>query len=1024
MKLFLKIAGGIAALFLLVLFGLNLYLTDERLREMILPPVNEALERDVQLNRISFTFFRTFPRFGLLLEGFELPGDSQEEPVLQFERLTISVKLFPLMRNRFDISRLDIDRPRIHYRVYADSTSNIDFLLSDDEPEADAEMPFEIRVPSLRILDGSVFYRDDTTEMTAALEGLDARFGFRFADLIETDLDAQLTSLTIQSGGDDLVRRLPIRLQQTSSLNMEQEHFSIQESRLSIRGFTLNLEGSFEGWSREAPELDLQFRSSSEDFGELLGLVPEQYEEMLQGIHSGGSLQLRGSVQGELREGEIPAFEVIARIEDGWLQNPDLDEPIEQIFLSLEANNERFVLEEFRATAAGNRLEASGRLDRPFDEDAPFTFQLKGDLDLGTVSRFYPIGEFGIEELAGILATRAEGEGQLDQIEEVRFSGSFHLRNGRLKYADVDQAIDQIEAEIDATQDLVEIRTASLQAASNHFSVNGSIQNPMAEQPSFDLDAELSFDLGTIQNFYPIDEDTLMLRGQLNATATLRGQADQIERALQQSRIELRNGTISHTFTKYPIEDITFTGGADSRRITIEDARFRTGENQFSLSGSVTDFLEDDPSFDLQINGAGVLGDLAAYYSLEPWIHELTGTARMDLRARGPAGDPTAIILNGAMELRNVTAQGDSLFLPVTDLRGDLRISPDRMNLQEFSMRYGRSDFALQGELLNYLGFLKEHTSEQTMPSMSGTYQSRLLDMDEMIDWDSEVEEEPILIELPQMTGRVEARIDSLIIFESVITNIRGQGSLGPDRMVIDSATAEMFDGTATGRMVWNVPRPDRTNIRFVGGLNEVQVQAFFREFPIFGQNSRFEQYLSGTFSADVDYLTELDEYIDPDITTTEASGTFGMSRARLRGHPAQEQLARWLGADELRSMALDEWNARFRIQDSVLELQDFRLTSEGIGIELDGTQNLVTDEIDFTAQFSLPSRFRSGLSSVLSSQVVDALSREDGIIVVPVRITGTMENPRFTPRQTVIEDLLRDTIRDTGRDLLRGLFN
>jgi len=50
----------------------------------------------------------------------------------------------------------------------------------------------------------------------------------------------------------------------------------------------------------------------------------------------------------------------------------------------------------------------------------------------------------------------------------------------------------------------------------------------------------------------------------------------------------------------------------------------------------------------------------------------------------------------------------------------------------------------------------------------------------------------------------------------------------------------------------------------------------------------------------------------------------------------------------------------------------------------------------------------------------VDAMTSEDGIIVVPVRITGTMGSPQISPRQSVIEDLLRDT----GRDVLRRLFD
>src|SRR5690625_588995 len=77
MKLILKIAAGLLVLFLLLLAGLNLYLTDERLRDLVLPQLRETLDREVEIDRLSLTFFRTFPRFGLQMEGFRLADEDQ-----------------------------------------------------------------------------------------------------------------------------------------------------------------------------------------------------------------------------------------------------------------------------------------------------------------------------------------------------------------------------------------------------------------------------------------------------------------------------------------------------------------------------------------------------------------------------------------------------------------------------------------------------------------------------------------------------------------------------------------------------------------------------------------------------------------------------------------------------------------------------------------------------------------------------------------------------------------------------------
>ena len=99
----------------------------------------------------------------------------------------------------------------------------------------------------------------------------------------------------------------------------------------SIRGLGLNLAGSVSDWSSEAPVVDLQFNSSSENFGELLRLAPPEYDEQLAGLETRGALQLDGSVSGSITEESIPNFDLVLNVSDGYLKNPDLPDAIEEL---------------------------------------------------------------------------------------------------------------------------------------------------------------------------------------------------------------------------------------------------------------------------------------------------------------------------------------------------------------------------------------------------------------------------------------------------------------------------------------------------------------------------------------------------------------------------------------------------------------------------------------------------------------------------------------------------------------------
>jgi uncharacterized protein involved in outer membrane biogenesis len=1028
MKLFLKILAGILIFFVVLLIGLNLYFTNERLRGLILPEVRSAVGTEVQVDQMSLTFFKTFPQFGVELQNFTLP-DPNGETVASLEELLVGVELFPLLSNEISISHLQLNRPVLNYRVYPDSTTNIDFLLeTPEEPEQTESEGYAIAIPEFTIQGAIINYRDEPGDVTLNMEDLNADISLQFADLIESTVDATLGSLTASAGGTSYVENLSLSLNQTSTIDLENEVLTLSEGIFSIRGLALNLAGSVSNWSSESPSLDIQFSSNSENFGELLRLAPPEYDEQLAGLETRGSLQLEGSVSGALTEGEIPAFDLVMNVSDGYLQNPDLPDAIEDINLSLELNNELATLSEFSARAAQNTITASGTVERPLDEDAVFSLAFDGDIDLATVSRFYPIEEFGVQSLEGVLVTDMTANGQIDRPEEATFSGSFNLSDGSLQYVDVPRPIEQINARIQASQDRIQIDESGFSAASNRFNMSGSVTNPLDEASrNVDLSATLNFDLATIKQFYPIDEDTLELRGQFDANVVLRGQADpdQIERLLQRSTFELRNGYIDHRLVGKPLEDITLTAEATGTRLSISEARFVTGENSLAMNGSVSDYLSDDPVFDLTFDGNAVFADISSYYSLEPYIQELSGTANMNLNARGPAGDPSQIALNGSLQVSNVYASGDSLGLPVTGLNGSLSVTPSAMTLEQFVMNYGSSDISLNGRVQNYLGFLEENPASTTgLPSISGTYQSNLLDMDEMIDWDEETDpNEPFPIELPAMNSNVSAEINRLVIFGIPITNITGTGRTTPEQIIMDEATATLFDGTATGRMVWNVPDPLRTNMSFSGNLDSLTAESFFRDTGFLGEDSRFHEHVTGAFSTEINYATEFDQTLTPDVTTTDASGSFGMTRARLRGHPIQERVADFLKINELRSLALDEWTATYTIADTVLTFENFRLTSDNIGLELNGTQQMVSDEINYTATVLLPERFKSGIASVISSRAADALQREDGTMAVPILITGTSANPRVGPDSDLIQEIIRDAVREGAGDALKKLF-
>jgi uncharacterized protein involved in outer membrane biogenesis len=321
MKIVIRTLIVIVTLVVLAIAGLFIYLSDERLKELVVPQANEALGREIQLNRISFTLFRTFPNFGLAMSGLAVPDD-EGNTVASLDELLVSLRLMPLLRGNVEVTRLDIIRAELAYVVFPDGTTNLDFLFADEDLIEEPESTSTIDLNRIRVVDSNIRYLDYESDIQAEFHNLDMSMSIRLANTIQTDVDATIGALYVTQKGTKLLNGLGFRLIQTSDLDMENENLSISEGVLNIRGLELDLTGVISGWSNEFVHVDLALASKSDNFGSLLELIPEEYKTELEGVDTRGQLQLEAKIQGLVGEGQIPDFNLVLAIQDGYLKHP------------------------------------------------------------------------------------------------------------------------------------------------------------------------------------------------------------------------------------------------------------------------------------------------------------------------------------------------------------------------------------------------------------------------------------------------------------------------------------------------------------------------------------------------------------------------------------------------------------------------------------------------------------------------------------------------------------------------------
>lgn len=1021
MKTFLKVLASVFVFMVVIIIALNLYFTNERLKNTVMPYVNEAAGRPVEVESMSLSFFSTFPQPGLSVNNLYIPGETEGDTLMALDQLVIGVKLSSLFGNEINISEIKLDHPRFIYTIRRDSSSNVDFLLSDDA-EADTSEMSAINIPYFEITNGQFGYRDLTSETNILMHDFNANITLHYADQIKSMVDVQLGGLDAVVNDTLYVKDLPLSLTEESVINLENETVELQQGTFSIRGLELDLEGSISDWSSTST-VDLSFTSTSDNFGELLRLVPEEYSEYTEGLETRGSLSIDGSVKGTVGGEELPDFNAVISVTDGYLKNPDLSQPIENIQFSAKASNAVLVVEQLSAQAGSNNILASGNIKHPLREEGTFAFNVKGNVDLSTVRDFYDLNAIDIESLDGLLDLQVQAKGTRQSPDEAAFNASVRLEGGMLKYSKVPRAIENININADANQDVAVIRTMSLEAASNTFSAKGTVSNPLlSESRTVDLNTNLRFDLATVKDFYPIDEDTLSMNGLLTAQASLKGPVDRIERSIEKGSVTLKNGMIDYEPIEKSFQNITLKSELDGNRLTVAIASFETGENKLTASGYITDYLSNDRIVNLKLQGHARMSEIAEYYELQPSIRHLTGAADLNLAVEGQPDKPAALAFNGELTVNDINIDGESLVQPVRNLNGKLTLSPSSATLNSLAFRIGSSDVELNGSLGNYMEYLKARNQRQTTPHLKGSYHSEYLNLDELINWE-DTTTTPTPIHLPHLTSSITASINGLQVTGVNMQNLEAEAETTPGQIRLNQASIAMFGGKANGSFVWKVPQPDHTIITFKGSLDSLRAEDFFKEYTILGEKSRFHEHVSGAFSSDVNYYSELDVYLSPVLETTEMDGSFGMTKARLKGHPIQQKVADFLNTQELRNAALDEWESTFVVDDNILTFQNLKLTSGNIGLEMSGTQHLVREIIDYNLNLHLPGRFKKAIGSVITTQAASALTQQNGALAVPLQVTGTLSSPKISPDQSVIKPAVQNFLKNKAGDALQKLF-
>ena len=199
---------------------------------------------------------------------------------------------------------------------------------------------FKMTLKHYEINDGYVLYKDESSDMSAELFGLYHEGSGDFTEDVFT-----LSTKTKTEGVNFTYASVPYLVNTKTNVDADikidntTNTYTFKTDDISLNNLKLSADGFFQLANDSTYNMDIKFKTPSNEFKDILSLIPAIYKTDFDNIKTDGKASFDGFVKGTYSPQQMPAYDVNLEVKDGFFQYPDLPKPVKNIQLALQASN-------------------------------------------------------------------------------------------------------------------------------------------------------------------------------------------------------------------------------------------------------------------------------------------------------------------------------------------------------------------------------------------------------------------------------------------------------------------------------------------------------------------------------------------------------------------------------------------------------------------------------------------------------------------------------------------------------------
>ncbi|MCU0398173.1 MAG: AsmA family protein [Cyclobacteriaceae bacterium] len=599
-------------------------------------------------------------------------------------------------------------------------------------------------------------------------------------------------------------------------------------------------------------------------------------------------------------------------------------------------------------------------------------------------------------------------KGTYSETQLPAFQLNLKVSDAMFKYPDLPTAVNNINLDVtvDNKDGIIDNTTIDLQKfhmdfGSNPFDARAKITRMYPTDVDANVIAKLN--LAEISTMFPVQG--LDLKGNYAINLTAKGVYDSLKKTIPSidAVMSLANGYVKTTEFPLPLEDLKFnasvknaSGRMEETFIGVKDFAMMMDGERFTADLALQNL--ENYTWDLKAKGGIDLEKMTKIFPLDGMT--MAGKVKADLVTKGKMSDLETerydkLPTSGTASLAGFKYTSTELPYAVTVSQAQLVFDPRKIELSQVKGTVGKSDFAVQGSVANYIGYLFGK-NELLKGSMS--FNSDLLDLNEFMEDSGETTtetEEYGVIQVPQNIDFVlKSGIKTVKLMDLTMNNARGDIIVRDGIANLSGLTFDLLGGAFSVSGSYNTKDLEHPKYDFGLKIEHLALAQAASAFTLVKTFAPVAGLMSGDFSTDFKISGELLQNLMPNLTTVNGEGLVRVAQASLKESQLVSGITSLTKLDNTNEVKLKDVLMSAHIKEGRLHVKPFNVKFGDYSTAVSGSTG-IDGSINYNLKMDVPAGKLGTQFNSFITQYTGGKQDPNAMIPVNIDLGGTFLSPQ-----------------------------